>query len=121
VTLQGACEGNTSCYFPQFIELAKNVSFYGNSSGYNTLCGRKSSPFDPPKPKATKVNQFIRSNKIEDPHLIGIWTQVLLSYLALMIIAGLYYLAEHMKNTKSEEQIKLMNPKNGPVSEDADK
>ncbi len=119
MTSQGACEGNTSCDFPQFIELAKNVSFYGNSSGYNTLCGRKSSPFDPPKPKATKVNQFIQN--AEDPRSIGIWTQVLLSYLALMIIAGLYYLAEHMKNTKSEEQIKLMNPKNGPVSEDADK
>ena len=38
-----------------------------------------------------------------------------------MIIAGLYYLAEHLRNPKTEEQTKLMNPKNGPVSEEADK
>jgi hypothetical protein len=59
VTLQGACLGNTSCNFNEFRELAKEVSFYGNSTGYNQLCGRNSSVFDPPKPKEVKPNKFV--------------------------------------------------------------
>ena len=116
MTLQGACEGNTSCDFPQFVELAKNVSFYGNSTGYNKLCGRISSAFDPPQPKSDKVNKLMQ-NKVKESKSIGIWTQVLLSYLGLMIMAGLYYLLEHLRNTKSDEQTKLMNPSNGPISD----
>jgi hypothetical protein len=38
-----------------------------------------------------------------------------------MIIAGLYYLGEHLRSTKSDEQTKLMNSGNGPASEDVDK
>jgi hypothetical protein len=45
----------------------------------------------------------------------------MLSYLALMIIAGIYYLSEYLRKPTNDEQTKLMNPKNGPKSEDADK
>jgi hypothetical protein len=33
-----------------------------------------------------------------------------------MIIAGLYYLGESLRRTKTDEEFKLMNPNNGPAA-----
>ena len=38
VTLQGACLANEVCDFNNFVELAKNVSYYGDMDGYYKIC-----------------------------------------------------------------------------------
>jgi hypothetical protein len=104
-----------SCNFNDFKNLAREVSFYGNSSGYNKLCQRNSSVFDPPRPKEIQVDSFV-SHTIESEEL-GIWTKVLLCYLGFMLAAGLFYILDYLSTKETDAKSKLIAENSGPSTD----
>lgn len=118
ITLRYACGDQESCSFDNFRLLAKKVSFYGDSAGYEKLCNR------PPKPISPEVmykqrEQLLKSKltsteKVTSSAHISVGMQVLICYIALLSLAGIVSYVIYLKNKKQPEQAKLITSAAGP-------